>query len=172
MTVADAATRERLMSELPDIPGWLETRWMLSLETTELTGLDSTVTSSSEGAADPISLLVGLILAPGGSGSEEGGGFVLRDPPSGFVSVVGRPAATAIAEAVELNERGGDVMSQTDNADHVGAALGGWKRTPAKLHLLADSEKLFGPSGPRTDMFGLPELDDGSDEFENQSDRA
>ena len=169
----DAATRERLLAELPDIPRWLETRWMLSLGSTELTGLDRVGTASGEGGADPISFLMGLILTSGGSEAKEDGGFIVRDPPSGIVSVVGRPAAVAIQEAVARNESGGDVIAQVENADYVDEALSHRReRTTAKLHLLLDSEKMFGPSGPETNMFGLPEMDDGRGEFEIETERA
>lgn len=155
MAVADEAARERLLAELPDIPRWLETRWMLSLGSTELTGLDSVATPSGGGGADPISLLVGMILKPGGTQAEEEGGFIVRDPPSGIMSVVGRPSAEAIKEAVARNEQGGDVIAQTENAGYVDAALSHrWERTAVKLHLLTDLEKLLGPSGPKTDMLG------------------
>jgi len=146
---------------------------MLSLGSTELTGLDSVAMPSSGGGGDPISLLMGLILKPGGSKEEEEGGFIVRDPPSGIVSVVGRPSAEAIREAVARNEEGGDVLAQTENADHVDAALSHrWERTVVKLHLLASTDKLLGSSVPETNILGLPEMDDGRDEFEIVTERA
>lgn len=165
MTVADAATRERLRAELPDIPRWMETRWMLGLKSTEVTGLGGVASPAGDTGADPISLLIGMILTVGEDRADAGGGFVVRDPPSGFISVVGKPAIEAIRAAVEANERPNDVVTQPENAEHVKSALPRWKQTRAKLHWLADSEKLFGPSGPRTDMLGLPERGDDDDGF-------
>lgn len=127
---------------------------MLSLETTEITGPGEASTPFAD-APDPVTALITL-LTQGAQPATEGGGVVLRDPPSGLVSVIGRPPLAAISEAAAKGPDTGSVLAQVDDADHVERALPQWKRTPARLHWLVDHETLFGPTVPPTDMFGMP----------------
>lgn len=163
MTVADRTTREKLRAGLPDIPKWLETRWMLTLETTEVTGLDEApAPTDGLAAADPITTLISSILNPAGALKQGSGGFVVRDPPTGLTSVVGEPPQDVIRAAVHASEHA-DVVAQMENADWVEKAVD-LPRTTAKLHWLTDSERLFGPTVPPTNMFGMPEVDDDDDD--------
>jgi hypothetical protein len=75
------ATLGRLARVLPDVPRWVETRLMLHSCRCEVLGLEK--------GGDP--------------------GFVVRDTEDVLISVVGRPAAGAIAYAV-TREWGEDVV--------------------------------------------------------------
>jgi hypothetical protein len=161
--VGDRTTREKLRAGLPDIPKWLETRWMLSLETTEVTGLDAApAPADALTGADPITTLITSILNPAGALKQGSGGVVVRDPPTGLISVIGDPPHEVIRAAVDASERP-DVVAQVENADRVEKALPELPRTTAKLHWLVDSERLLGPLVPPTNMLGLPEVDTRED---------
>lgn len=97
---------------LPDIPRFLETRGML------LEGCD----------------LLGLEEGPGGPS------FVARGlyPEGELLSVVGRPAAGAVLEAVRRNGHSGAVIAMPDNAPLVARILSGWGMQAAILHLLGE----------------------------------
>lgn len=128
---------------------------MLSLETTEVTGLGEGSTPLTE-APDPVTALIAVVTQSAELGREPEDGFVVRDPPTGLVSVVGRPPLGAITEAAEKGPLRESVLAQVEDADYVEKALSGWKRTLAKLHWLVDHETLFGPTVPPTDMFDMP----------------
>ena len=174
MTVADRTTREKLMAELPDIPKWLETRWMLTLETTEITGLDAAPRAATAGGvtdADPITFLISSILNPAGALQQHGrGGVVVRDPPTGLISVIGEPPHEVIRAAVDASDTP-DVIAQVENAGWAEKALPDLPRTTAKLHWLVDSARLLGPLVPETNMFGLPEQDYDDDDSLTMLDR-
>lgn len=101
-----------LVAALPDEPRWLETRAMLASGHAAITGGESLET-----------------------------GFVVRVAHGAVsaVAVVGRPPASAIAEAVSGATELTPVIAQTSGAGHVAAALGladrTWTSEPAILHL-------------------------------------
>jgi GNAT superfamily N-acetyltransferase len=109
----DAETLARLARELPDIPRWVETRSLLLVGECELFGLDE---------SDELS-------------------FVVRGTGYPLVSVVGRPSKGAIREAV-AGRRDCEVLVPPENGAHVAAALPGWERSAATLHLLGDETRL------------------------------
>lgn len=93
------ATLGRLARILPDVPRWIETRSMLHSCRCEVFGFEE--------GADP--------------------GFVVRDTEDVLISVVGRPATGAIADAV-TREWGEDVVvAQLQNDSYVAEALPGWE---------------------------------------------
>ena len=88
---------DRSRAALPDEPRWLETRAMLASGHAVITGGETVET-----------------------------GFVVRVAHGAVsaVAVVGRPPASAIAEAVSGATELTPVIAQTSDADHVAAALG------------------------------------------------
>ena len=102
----------RLAALLPDVPRFLETRGML-LEGCDLLGLE-------EGPDGPNFVARGLY------------------PEGELVSVIGRPAAGAIGEAVSRNENSGAVIAMPENAALVARTLPDWQMRPAVLHLLGE----------------------------------
>lgn len=101
---------QRLAAALPDIPRWIETRWMLVSGAGELIGFD-----------------------------EETMSYVLQDPADGLICVTGRPDADAIREAAERSGDEGNLICQLEDAEHVAAALPGWRRVEVELMLQEDS---------------------------------
>lgn len=67
--------------------------------------------------------------------------FVARDIGYPLVSVVGRPSEVAIRDAVAPG-RDCEVLVPPENGDHVAAALPGWRRSAAMLHLLEKEDRL------------------------------
>lgn len=133
---------------------------MLSLETTEVTGLDAApAPTEAPKGADPITFLITSILNPAGAMKQGSGGVVVRDPPTGLISIIGEPPHEVIRAAVDASERP-DVIAQVENADWVEKGVPDLPRTTAKLHWLVDSQRLLGPLVPETNMFGLPEPDE------------
>ena len=105
-----------LPAALPDEPRWLETRAMLASGHAVITGGETIET-----------------------------GFVVRVAHGAVsaVAVVGRPPASAIAEAVSGATELTPVIAQTSDADHVAAALGSadqrtWTSERAILHVRRD----------------------------------
>jgi GNAT superfamily N-acetyltransferase len=110
----DRDAQRRLAASLPDIPRWLETRGMLLAGEAEVTGL-----------------------------REDGPHFVARDTVTGLVSVVGRPDAAAVRQAVEASPDSAEpLLAPGDSAEYVASLLPGWRREAAVLHLLASSASL------------------------------
>ncbi len=95
-------------------------------------------------------------------GLEERAGldFVVRDLETHDVSVVGWPARDAITEAVSRRKSRGVVLAQFDNQGPVVAALPGWRKTAATLHVLSDARRV--PSAPLADVRLLTRRDLGS----------
>ena len=106
----------RLAALLPDVPRFVETRWMLLEGRCEVLGLQ-------EGGATTPSL-----VARGGEG--------------GLVCVVGTPAASAISDAVARNADGGALISMSENVPRARRALPRWEAQPAALHRLGEGERL------------------------------
>ena len=100
---------------MPDIPRWVETRFVLLSGRGEIFGL------REEG---------------------EGHSFVVRDPGDGLAYVAGRPAGGEIRAAVARNGGAGVVVSQLEDTSHVAASLPGWNAVRAVLHLLGDTDRL------------------------------
>lgn len=130
---SDRDSLRRLAASLPDIPRWLEPRGVLLRGDAVIWGLRE----------------------------DNGLSFVVRDSVSGSLSVVGRPEAVAIREAVDAS-RGSKEPLQCleEDADHVAPRLPGWQREAAVLHLLANSASLpeflvGGPGG----MIATPYVD-------------
>ena len=102
-------------------------------------------------------------------GFEDGDGapYLVRDPRSQLVAMVGRPAPEAIAEAVYRNQGGGVMLVQTPDADYAAAALPDWTPGPAIIHVLGREPRLPAvPEGTvrpvgREEIAGHPELPPG-----------
>lgn len=132
MPESDKAIQARLIQALPDIPRWVETRSILLSGRCKVLGLED---------------------------ESEGLSFVVRDTASEsiYVSIVGRPAQSAIAEAVSHGHNEGEVLAVPENRSHVAAALGGWRSVNAVLHTLGDAARM--PEVPEGLVRLLPELD-------------
>lgn len=128
----DKAIQARLVRALPDIPRWIETRSILLSGHCEVLGLED-----------------------GG----EGLSFVVRDTGTSsiYASVVGRPAESAIAEAVSYGQNEGEVLAVPENRSHVAAALEGWRSVNTVLHTLGDTPRM--PEVPEGSVRLLPSLD-------------
>lgn len=114
MPAPDREVRLDLARRLPDIPRWLETRDILVSEDGELLGFEG----------------------------ERPTGFVVREPVTDLVCVVGRPPPDAIAEAVSRGGHRGDVLTSPEDLEHALGALPGWTPVRAVLHLLGDAPRL------------------------------
>jgi len=79
-------------------------------------------------------------------GLEEDGGlsFVVRDPPSGSIAVVGAPRRDMIQEAASLSGRDAEIIAQFQSQGAVVGALPDWRREEAVLYMLGDSTRLAG----------------------------
>lgn len=128
----DKAIQGRLVRALPDIPRWVETRSILLSGHCEVLGLED---------------------------AGEGLSFVVRDTETSsiYVSVVGRPAQSAIAEAVSYGHNEGEVLAVPENYSHVAAALGDWRIVKTVLHALGESPRM--PEVPEGSVRLLPSLD-------------
>lgn len=104
---------KELAAALPDIPRWVEVRSMLLADTCEVFGV-----------------------------SEPGPSFGAVNPYTGVAVVVGTPPVDAIHAVVERLRRDDDLLAFDENLGHVTAALGGWRVSPAVLHMLSDSTGL------------------------------
>jgi hypothetical protein len=99
-----AAALAELARRLPDIPRWVETRWMLRSTWCEVTGLHPSRRD-----------------------------FVVRSTRRPLAAVVGRPEAAFIRDAAE-RVAGGDLIAPEENAEHVASALPGWSREGAVIY--------------------------------------
>ncbi len=125
---------DRLANALPDIPRWLYARSMLLSGRCEVLGL-------AEEGPEPQ--------------------FVARELEESedwAVSVVGRPPADAIREAVRRNRNGGEVLVPQEGASHILGALPDWTATRATLHLLSDASRLPRFAGGEVRPFGASDL--------------
>jgi RimJ/RimL family protein N-acetyltransferase len=102
-----------LAATLPDVPRWLETRSMLLQGDAEVFGLTD---------GEPP--------------------FIVRDPTTGLISIVGRPGAGAFREALYRNEDHGEALAQFGDEEYAAAHLPGWRMEPATLHILANESRL------------------------------
>lgn len=111
--VERSATYKRLAAALPDIPRWLETRSLLLSGEGEVLGLD-----------------------------ESAGAYVVRDPASQLISVVGRPDLGALREALFRSGDHATLLCQQGEEPYVASLVPGWQVSPATLHLLADDARV------------------------------
>jgi GNAT superfamily N-acetyltransferase len=112
----DPELARRLLPLVPDIPRWIETRWMLLDRQGEVSGVD-----------------------------EAAGTFVVREPYDGLVCVAGRADPAAIQAAAAESGGGGNILCQLDDEAHVAAALPGWRSVPVELMLQANSLDMPSP---------------------------
>lgn len=103
-----------LARRLPDIPRWVEVRDYLLSGDGEVSGL----------AESPD-------LA-----------FVVRDPLTGFLVVVGKPSPDAIVAAAAKRLRGSNLVAAPEHAGWVARALPEWTASGVMLHLLRHPERL------------------------------
>lgn len=96
------------LSRVPDLPRWVDTRGML------LSGRS-------------------VVVAPSGTGDAD---MIAAVPDAALVSVVGRPPLDAVRKAVSSLAGDVNVLSQMEDADYVAAALAGWRRQRAIIHVL------------------------------------
>jgi RimJ/RimL family protein N-acetyltransferase len=108
-----------LAERLPDVPRWVEARDLLLFGGCEVFGLQETPELS----------------------------FVVRDPATELVAVIGTPTPEAIQAAVQQNVHGGTVIAPLDQKALLTRALPEWNATRAILHLLGDAPQL--PEIPR-----------------------
>ncbi|MEO8077890.1 MAG: GNAT family N-acetyltransferase [Acidobacteriota bacterium] len=105
-TSGDTALVARALTRVADLPQWIDTRGML------LSGRAT-------------------VIAPAGDE-----GLIVIVPDLGIASIVGRPAAPRIAEALATLAGDVNVLAQMEDADHVAHALDGWRRQRAIIHVL------------------------------------
>lgn len=95
---------------MPDEPRWVDTRGML---------------------------LSGRALLQAAAGADlAGDGFMVVVPDVSLAAVVGEPPADEIRAAIRSLSGDVNVLAQTDSAAAVAAALDGWKRRTAIIHVL------------------------------------
>ena len=98
------------LARIPDEPAWVETRGML------LSGRARIVADEDAGP--------------------RGAGFVVVVPDVSLAGLVASPAAALIRAAVGALAGDVNVLAQNDDADAAAAALPGWRRHTAVLHVL------------------------------------
>ncbi len=103
-----------LAQRLPDLPRWVEARALLLGDPCEIFGLQE------------IPALA----------------FVLRDPESNFVFVIGTPAVAALETALQQNGGSCEVVAPMEQAAWLAAALPGWQRSRIIVHRLAEPQCL------------------------------
>lgn len=99
------------LTRVPDLPRWIDTRGML-LSTRS------------------------VVFAPAGP---LGVDLVAAVPDAALASVVGRPPRTTMRSALLSLAGDVNVLSQMEDADYVAAALPGWRRQRAIIHVLPDA---------------------------------
>ena len=97
------------VSRVPDLPQWIDTRGML---------------------------LSGRAVVVPGTNSTLADGFVVIVRDSALASVVGRPPRRTIHESIGILLGDVNLLSQLDDAEHVGRALIGWRRRAVIVHVL------------------------------------
>jgi ribosomal protein S18 acetylase RimI-like enzyme len=103
-----------LVQRLPDLPRWVEVRDLLRWEGSEVFALQSKPELA----------------------------FVLRDPETASVFVVGHPAVSAVQAAVQPNIPGANVVASQENGSWLARALLAWTRTRIIVHTLAHPGQL------------------------------
>jgi GNAT superfamily N-acetyltransferase len=103
-----------IAQRLPDLPRWVEVRDLLLSESGEITGLQEEPELS----------------------------FVLRDPETASVFVVGAPAASTIQAAVLRAVHGTNVITPQEQAAWLAKAFPEWAFTRIIVHLLPDHQSL------------------------------
>lgn len=68
--------------------------------------------------------------------------FVVRNPASTTISIIGKPASESILEAVDASGGKEDLLAFEDNHSFVKSVLPDWESERAVLHLLGDSPAL------------------------------
>ena len=109
-TPGSAALIALALTRVPDLPRWIDTRGML-------------LSARS------------IVFAPSGP---LGADLVAAVPDAALASVVGRPPRATLRNAVVSLDGDVNVLSQMEDADYVGAALAGWRRQRAIIHVLPD----------------------------------
>jgi GNAT superfamily N-acetyltransferase len=110
----DLALAQRLSASLPDVPRWVEAKWMLLNLSCEILALEEKPALS----------------------------FVLLDRRTHSVEVVGLPDREAIASAAVAAGHNVEIIAPIESLDHTATALPGWTAQPAALHVLADDSHL------------------------------
>jgi GNAT superfamily N-acetyltransferase len=113
------------LTRVPDLPRWIDTRGML-LSTRS------------------------VVFAPAGAGFVD---LVAAVPDAALASIVGRPSRTTLRKALLSLDGDVNVLSQMEDADYVAAALPGWRRQRAIIHVLPEAMPWEGDSDPRTRIF-------------------
>jgi hypothetical protein len=109
-TPGDRALLAFALTRVPDLPQWVDTRGML------LSGRATVIAPPrADGAVDDVIVVV---------------------PDLALASIAGRPPAAAIASVIGSLSGDVNVLAQMEDADHVGRALGGWRRQRAIIHVL------------------------------------
>jgi RimJ/RimL family protein N-acetyltransferase len=101
------------LTRVPDLPRWIDTRGMLL-----------------SGRAD--------VHAPPSS-AESSSGLIVVVSDSALVSIVGRPAESAITEVITTLSGDVNLLAQMEDADYVGRTLPGWRRQRAIVHVLPEA---------------------------------
>lgn len=101
------------LTRVPDRPRWIDTRGML------LSGRS-------------------VVFAPSGPADAD---LITAVPDAALASIVGRPPIASVRKAVSSLAGDVNVLSQMEDADYVAAALTGWRRQRAIIHVLPSALK-------------------------------
>lgn len=118
--MASAEQRIALAEQLPDIPRYVEARWLLRVESSEVFGADN-----KDDKDDSRSLH-----------------FVIGNSEVGTISVIGRPPVEVIQQAVAADIGDSDVLAFAENLELVTKALPDWRAEKAVLHRLGENPPL------------------------------
>jgi hypothetical protein len=117
----------RALTRVPDLPRWIDTRGML------LSGRAA-------------------VHAPPSS-REDSSGLIVVVGDSALVSIVGRPAQSAIANVITTLSGDVNLLAQMEDADYVGRTLPGWRRQRAIVHVLPQAPALDASPDPQARIF-------------------
>lgn len=111
-TPGSASLVSLALTRVPDRPRWIDTRGML------LSGRS-------------------VVFMPS---RPEDGGMITAVPDAALASVVGRPPLETLRAAMSSLAGDVNVLSQMEDADYVAAALAGWRRQRAIIHVLSSPQ--------------------------------
>lgn len=96
------------LTRVPDAPRWIDTRGML------LSGRATVFAADASG------------------------GFVAAVPDAALASIVGRPPAGIVRQALAALRGDVNLLAQMEDADYTASLVAGWRRQRALIHVLAD----------------------------------
>jgi RimJ/RimL family protein N-acetyltransferase len=128
-TPSDSGLNAFALTRVPDLPRWIDTRGMLL-----------------SGRAD--------VHAPPSS-RKGSSGLIVVVSDSALVSIVERPAESAITRVITTLSGDVNLLAQMEDADYVGRTLPGWRRQRAIVHVLPQAPAWDPSPDPQARVFTM-----------------